>query len=218
MKFWIRPAVLLVSIAVAALILLPGCATSKTERGPEKVATLQSVKDDFDLVAVRAEEAEDALIELKLSPDIDLDQAFHAFSVSTDRLLEAGKSMIAHADAMYYVGEPYIVESEKTLTACVYPRIPVPGDKQPAELGRYFDTISDQSWEVKRAYRAYQSDIRLIRNSLADILTPATRESISFMFEKARVDSDSLVESLDKASATMEQAKTAIAQRGAKGN
>jgi hypothetical protein len=212
MKFCRRTAILLASVVLATVVLLSGCATSSVGKAPNMVATLQSVKDDFNLMKLRTEATEDALIELSVSPDTDLKLAFGAFSNSVDQLQDAGKTMILHADAMHFEGQSYLVESEKSVTACVYPRLRVPGDRRPAELGEYFDAISEKSWEVKRAYRAYQFDVKQIQTELSYRLAPVNIGIISFMFDKAKVDSDSLLESLENALEAMEQAKTAKAQ------
>lgn len=212
MKSRIRPAALLASMLMISTLSLTGCAMFG--RGePRMTATLQSVQDDFNQAELEAEETQDALIELEYSDIADLKQAFEAFSESADNLLWTGEHLIIHADEMHFQGDSYLVESEVSATACVYPRLRRPEDKTVADLGPYFDAIADQSWDVKRAWRAYQFDISQIEYSLSANLTPVKVQAITTIFQKAKVDGVSLKESLEQALANIEAAKAAKAAK-----
>jgi hypothetical protein len=218
MKSRIRPAALLALMLLATALSLAGCASFGKGQSSKIVATLQSVKDDYNQAELQAEITEGALNELNVSADVDLKQAYDTFSESVDRMQAAGKPLIIHADAMYFRGESYFVESVKSGTACVYPRQIEPGDKQAAELGAYFNAISEEGWEVKRAFRAYQFDISQIQDYLSRNLTPKGIETITPIIDKAKVDGDSLKESLEQALAAVERAKTAKVQAAPKGS
>jgi hypothetical protein len=207
MKSNIGRIALLVTLIAATTLLSGGCAMFGTHKPSTATATLQSVQDDYDLAELLTEDTEDALDELAVSPDVDLEQAYDAFSESAYRLQLAGRPLIRHADAMHYAGASYLVESEKTPDACEYPRAKKLEKKKPADVGAFFDAIAEESWEVKRAYRAYQFDIGAIRDSLSTRLTPAAVEGLDPIIRKAKIDGYSLRESLEQAMAQIELAK-----------
>lgn len=211
MESGIRSAALLTAMFLATALYLAGCATPRNEQTKLPV-TLQRAQQDYDQAIMRTEETEDTLNELTLAAEIDLKQAYDTFSRSADRMREAGKILVAHADAMHYRGAYYFVESGKSATACVYPRSGEPEDKGATELDSYFNAISEEGWEVKRAWRALQFDINQIQEYLFKYPTPKGIEAITFMIRKAKVDSDLLQASLEQALAALERAKTAKAQ------
>ncbi|HBG05674.1 MAG: hypothetical protein A2075_18860 [Geobacteraceae bacterium GWC2_58_44] len=203
---------------LAATLLLNGCAIfgkGGPFRGgepPRLVATLQSVQEDYEEAALETAGIEEALSELDVSDVLDLEQAYQAFSESAERIQETGKRLIVHADEMHFSGASYLVESGKSPTACVYPRLREPEDSIAAEYGAYFNAIADKSWQVKRALRAYQFDVSQIRNYLSTNLTLGGVEAMAPVIRKAQVDGDSLEESLRQALAAIELAKVAKAR------
>jgi len=207
----------LASLLFATVISLNGCASVTIRQPVKTTATLQSVQDDYQLAKMQTEATNAALVELEVSPDPDLEQAYQTFSKSVERMQEIGERLVMHADAMQFTGAPYLVESEKTGAACVYPRLSTPENRRTAEIGDYFDPVAEKGWQVKRAYRAYQFDIGEIKNHLSGRLTPSGVQAIPQIMEKAKIDAESLQESLERAIAAIEGAKTAQAQEAAAG-
>jgi hypothetical protein len=203
---------LLASLIVVTSLVAQGCATVGKGGSSAPVATLESVVDDYDFAQMQAQATQDALTELIVSPNADLQQAYRSFDENVGRMLEAGDKLAQHADAMHFRGPAYIVESEQSATACLYPRQEVPTDRRVAELGVYFNAIADEGWEVKRAYRDYQFDLTQIRCYLSASLNPARLDAMTPLLRKASHDGDSLQDALDTALDAMSRAKIAKAQ------
>jgi hypothetical protein len=204
-----RTKLLLTSLLVVTSLTAPGCATSGKAQLSTQTATLESVVDDYDFAQMQAQATQDALTELTVSPNADLQQAFDTLDENIDGMLQAGDRLLEHADAMHFRGPAYIVESEQSATACLYPRQQIPADRKVAALGVYFNAIADEGWEVKRAYRDYQFDLTQIRCNLASGLNPARLEAMRPLLRKATSDGNSLQDTLDAALDAMTQAKIA---------
>jgi hypothetical protein len=211
MRKELRRAALVVSMLVASSAMLEGCAALGKKEPPPPTATLEAVLDDYDYAQLQAQATQDAVTELSVAPNADLRQAYDEFAETADRMLEAGRRLIAHADAMHFRGPAYFVESEQSATACLYPRRQPPQDRRLAQLGVYFNAVADQGWQVKRAYRDYQFDVTELKYYLSCRLTPDRRQLMAKIFRKAAVDAESLQEALDRALDTLDRAKLAKA-------
>jgi hypothetical protein len=211
-----RAATMLSTLLLATTVSLSGCAMFGKGDSAKMSATLQSVQDDYLQAKLQTEVTEDDLEELETADEVDLKQAYKTFSKSADDMRQAGKGLVNHADSMHFQGAAYLIEAEKTATACVYPRFRRPEDLPVAESGSYFDEIAEEGWEVKRAYRAFQFDLNEIRDYLAANLTPKAVDSLTPIFAKATVDAESLRNSLQQAIAALERAKVAKAQKAVK--
>lgn len=214
-----RAAVLLTAMLFAATLTISGCALfgKGGSSAATATATLQSAQDDYLQAQMQTEATEQALDELSASPEVDLAQAYRSFAASVDGVQAAGSRLITHADAMHFSGAAYFVESEKSATACVFPPLQRSGNRRPEEIGTYFDAIAEEAWQVKRAYRAFQFDLGLIRDHLARNLTPKSIEVIAPTMLKAKVEGESLKYSLEQALAALERAKTAKARKAGGG-
>jgi hypothetical protein len=177
--------------------------------GEGMVATVQSVQDDLKLAQLQSEATEKALNELAISDVLDLQQAFQEFSTWVASMQDTGNRLVAHADQMHYTGASYLVESGQTPTACAFPRLRLPQDSPQAQLGEYFDAVADETWKVKRAYRAFELDITQINETLGKNLTPRSLDNLRQMVRKTRVDADSFQEALTRAQVVLERAKLA---------
>ncbi|HEY5512666.1 MAG TPA: hypothetical protein VIK40_03390 [Geomonas sp.] len=204
-----RPAAVFALLLFAAAAFLAGCATG-IGKTAAMTATLQSVEDDYHQAQLQTAATEEALSQLVLAEIPDLKQSFYFYSSDVDKMEQIGKRLVTHADGMYLRGTYYFVESAKTLESCAYPRGGRAGDGQSIDLGENFNAVSEAGGEVKRAFRAYQFDIEQIRDSLACHLTPAGIETIEPILSKAKVDGNSLQETLQQALDTMERAKAAM--------
>lgn len=212
MKSGISAVCALISSLLLATMLLNGCAVFGRGEPARMVATLQSVQDDYQETALGTKAVAESLNELVVTEVVDLAQAYRVFSERVDRIQATGRRLMVHADEMHFNGPSYLVESGVPPTACPYPRLREPGDVQAAQLGAYFDPIADESWEVKRAFRAYQFDVTRVRDALSANLTPRTVEAMSPIIRKAKLDGDSLREALRRALAAIEKAKTVMPQ------
>jgi uncharacterized protein YceK len=212
MRSCIRPTIMLVTAMFAATVSLTGCATFSKKESATTTATLQRIQDDYHQAKLDAEATEDALIEVTVASDLELAQASRAFVVSAKRMQATGERLLTHADQMHFRGPSYIVESELSATACVFPRLQKKEGERPSELGTYFDAISEEGWEVKRAYQAYQFDLDQLKDHLMDNMTQTFIDSVTPILEKAKVDGDSLQYSLDQALVAIDKAKAAKAQ------
>ena len=217
MNLAIRPAALLSSMILAATLPLAGCAVFGKGEPANRTATLQRIQDDYRQAKRDTAAMAEVLNELTVSPALDLTQTFEDAAESVDRMQEIGKLLLAHADGMRFSAGSYLVESESSPTTCVFPRGQKPAGEPADEPGSYFDAISEQSWEVKRAYRAYQFDLRQIKSHLLHDVTPVSIDTIAPIFEKARVDGESLLYSLDRVLVAIERARAAKAAHSKQG-
>lgn len=179
------------------------------------VATVQSLQEDLKLAQLQSEATEEALQELALSDVADLWQAYLEFSTWVERMADTGGRLVAHADQLHYAGPSYLVESGQTPTACVFPRLRAPQDSKQAQLGEYFDSVAEETWSVKRAYRAFEFDITQIKGVFDKNLTPRSVDTLMQMIRKAQVDADSFQEALARAQSVLERAKVASQAAGA---
>lgn len=203
----------------AAALLLAGCASFGTGQtaGAGTSATLQSVDDDYHQALLQTAATEEALDGLAITTEPDLKQSFGFFATNRDKMEQIGSRLVRHADGMFYRGTYYFVESGKSLEACAFPRTARDEDQQSIDLGADFDAVSESGGEVKRAFRAFQLDIEQIHDYLAANLTLSGVDSIDQILRKAKVDSDSLQDSLRQALAALQHAKTTLAQSQKKG-
>ena len=208
-----RSAVQLATVLLVTMVTLAGCTLFGRGQSAHPTATLQSVQDDYTMAQMQTEATEDALDEISASADVDLQQAYDTFAKSAGSVLETGNRLVTHADEMHFRGAPYLVESEQSPTACVFPPLRKSEGQQIEETGSYFGTISAEAWEVKRAFRAFQFDLDQIRGYLSGNLTPKTIDIISPIMLKAKVDADSLKYALEQALSALEQAQAAKAAK-----
>jgi hypothetical protein len=214
MKIRTGTATLLASLLVASTVQLVGCSASHRALAPDATTSFQTLKSDYQQAQEQVEITDDALNELLLSPIVDLGQAYRTFSLSADWMLRLGDRLVTHADGMYYRGEPYLVEAQKSAAACVYPPVPKGAATKPVKGIPNFNELADQSWEVKQAYRAYEFDVSQIQEALSGTLTPVRVDALAPIFQKAQVDGESLEESLKLATAAVERARIAKALGG----
>ena len=206
-------AALLAVMLFAATASLAGCSVFANRQPAIVTTTLQSVQDDFTWAGLQIEVTQDALEELSSSTDADLKQAYYTFTKVAQDVQETGKRLIIHADEMHFQGPSYLVESEKSTKACVFPSLRKPGDLRTEEMGTYFDAIEEQAWEVKRAYRAFQFDLSQIQSYLSTNLTAKSVDTITPILSKAKVDADSLNYSLARALQAINTAKAAKSEK-----
>jgi hypothetical protein len=199
-------------------LLLAGCASFGTGQpaGVAKSATLQSVEDDYHQALLQTAATEEALDGVAIASELDLKQSFNFFVANRDKMERLGSRLVTHADGMFFRGTYYFVESGKSLEACAFPRNARDGDQQGIDLGEDFDAVSEAGGEVKRAFRAFQLDIEQIRDYIAANMTLNGVDSIDKILHKAKVDSDSLQDSLRQALAALQHAKTTLAQEAQK--
>ena len=201
---------------LAAALLLSGCAAIGLNRSPGASATVQGVEDDYRQAQRQTAATEAALNGVAISADLDLKQSFDYFSANRELMEQIGMRLVTHADGMFYRGTFYFVESGKSLESCAFPRTGRTDDQRSIDLGEDFNAISETGGEVKRSFRAFQFDIEQIQAYLANNLTPSGVDTIDQMLRKAKVDSDSLRETLGQALAALEHAKTTLAREAQK--
>ena len=193
-----------------AAILLTSCASLNIGANAPPSATVQAVEDDYHQAQLQAAATQDALDGLVVAADLDLKQSFAYFTANLDLMEQIGKRLITHADGMFYRGTFYFVESGKSLESCTFPRSGKTDDQRSIDLGENFYVISGLGGEVKRSFRAFQFDIEQLQGHLKSNLTPAGIDTIEKLLRKAKVDSDSLQETLREAQTALERAKTAM--------
>ena len=214
MKSPILPCSWLASLFFTTVLLLGGCASFGTGRtaGAGTSATLQGVADDYNQALLQTAASEEALDGVAVASGPDLKQTFDFFSTNRDKMEQIGSRLVTHADGMFFRGTYYFVESGKSLEACAFPRTARGDDQQSIDLGADFDAVSEAGGEIKRAFRAFQLDIEQIHDYLANNLTLSGVDSIDQILRKAKVDGDSLQDSLRQALAALQHAKTTLAQ------
>jgi hypothetical protein len=214
MKSPTLPSPWLVSLFFVTALLLAGCTSFGSGRiaGAGTSATLQNVQDDYSQALLQTAASEEALDGMAVAAGPDLKQTFGFFSTNRDKMEQIGSRLVTHADGMFFRGTYYFVESGKSLEACAFPRTARGEDQQSIDLGADFDAVSEAGGEIKRAFRAFQLDIEQIHDYLANNLTLSGVDSIDQILRKAKVDGDSLQDSLRQALAALQHAKTTLAQ------
>jgi outer membrane murein-binding lipoprotein Lpp len=201
------------TLILTAVLLLAGCASvSKSERLVGTSATLQNVEDDYRQAQLQTAATEEALDAMLIAQDADLEQAFDSFTLNRNRMEQIGSRLIAHADGMFFRGTYYFVESGKTMDSCALPRAGKAAGQRSVDLGEDFAAVSEAGGEIKRAFRAFQLDIEQIHDYLDDNLTPSGLDTMEQIVRKAKVDSESLQESLQEALAVLGRARTSLQQ------
>ena len=216
MKSRTRFVALLLSALGTAALLLAGCASVGLGRPTNPSATVQEVADDYHQAQLQTAATEEALVGLAISADRDMKQAFDFFSANLDMMEQIGKRLMTHADGMFFRGTFYFVESGKSLEACALPRSGKTDDQRSIDLGEDFNVISEAGGEIKRTYRAFQFDIEQLHDHFANNLTPIGLDVMEQLLAKAKVDSDTLQQTLRHALIALEHAKTRMAQEAQK--
>jgi hypothetical protein len=188
---------------------IAGCAGGRITFHASNSASLQTVDADLEYAQLQAENTRKALEELPLSDPPDLGRAYSEFTDRATRMNLVGERLVRHADGLEYRGESYLVEPEKSATECQSPRLSNTARTEPLELGAAFDPIAAAAISVRRAYRAFESDLTNIRSALSANPTTKELETVDIFIRKAAVDEESLVRSLGQARALVQDAKTA---------
>ena len=201
---------LALAYVLLAATLLTSCASLGMGRKPPQSATVQAVEDDYHQAQLQAAATQEALDGLVVAADPDLKQSFAYFTMNLDLMEQVGKRLITHADGMFYRGTFYFVESGKSLESCTFPRSGKTDDQRSIDLGDNFYVISGLGGEIKRSFRAFQFDIEQLQGHLKNDLTPNGIDTIEMFLRKAKVDGDSLQETLREAQTALERAKTTM--------
>lgn len=188
---------------------LAGCAGARFNFRADNSASLQTVEADLEYARLQAESTREALEEMVFADPPDLGRAYRDFADKATRMNLVGERLVRHADGMEYQGSSYLVEPEKSATECQYPRLSNTARTKPLELGAAFDPIAAAAISVRRAYRAFESDLSNIRSILSTHQTTKGIEIVDIFIKKAAVDEESLNEALGQAQALVQDAKTA---------
>jgi hypothetical protein len=216
MRSGIKGTALLFAMATVGALCLSGCVRSETARTP-KFVTLETVEFDLEQAELQMEATQDALHELRISPQQDIPEAYRNFRQSVERMEWLGERVMGHANGMYYFGPGYFIESEKSAVACEIPRLRYKNVRR-AELGTFFDAIAQGTWDSKHAFRSYQFDIEQLRDSMETMQNPRGVETVSMLFGKAKVDSATLANALERAHSAVQRAREVRAQTPSPGN
>ena len=211
------PTAMIVLVLVATALSFAGCAGNRFKLRTTMTASLQTVQGDLELAQLQTRETEAALNELVLSPEADLRQGYEAFSESADKMTGIGARLLQHADGIHYRGRAYLVEPETSATECRYPRLSSNAGTRTVELGDEYDPIDQRTRQVKRAFRALDFDLSMIRDHLSAHLTPKGVETMTVMIKKAQVDVESLDYALQQALVAVQDAKTAQTEAAPEG-
>uniref|UniRef100_C6E7A6 Lipoprotein n=1 Tax=Geobacter sp. (strain M21) TaxID=443144 RepID=C6E7A6_GEOSM len=200
---------ILVVGCVFSSLCLAGCAGGRITFHANNSASLQTVEADLQYARLQAESTREALEEMVFADPPDLGRAYRDFDEKATRMNLVGERLVRHADGMEYQGSSYLVEPEKSATECRYPRLSDTARTKPLELGGAFDPIAAAAISVRRAYRAFESDLSNIRSILSIHQTTKRIEIVDIFIKKAAVDEESLNEALGHAQALVQEAKTA---------
>ncbi|ACH39316.1 hypothetical protein Gbem_2304 [Citrifermentans bemidjiense Bem] len=196
---------------VFSSLCLAGCAGGRFTFRANNSASLQTVEADLEYARLQAENTREALDELVFANPPDLERAYRDFADKAMSMNLVGERLVRHADSMEYQGSSYLVEPEKSATECQFPRLSNTGRTKPLELGPAFDPIAAKAISVRRAYRAYESDLSNIRSILSTHQTTKGIEVVDIFIKKAAVDEESLTEALEQAQALVQDAEKAAA-------
>lgn len=187
---------------------LAGCAAGRVTFHANNSASLQTVEADLEYARLQADNTRKMLDELVLADPPDLGRAYREFADRATRMNLVGERLVRHADGMEYRGRTYLVEPEKSATECRYPRLSNTAKTKPLKLGAAFDPIAAAAISVRRAYRAFESDLSNIRSILSTNPTTKGLETADIFIKKAAVDEESLNRALEQAQALVQDAKT----------
>lgn len=196
-------------VLLASTLAFSGCAWRSSAQRSKPTAALQTVQGDLEYAQLQVRETMEALDELVVVHEKDLEQAFRRFSDRADKVTAVGERLVRHADGMQLRGSSYLVEPEQSTTECRFPRLSDTAGTKPLEIGGAFYPIADGAGYAKRSYREFESDITKIRDLLSRQLNRATLESANAFIRKARVDGESLNHALQQSLFATQDAKTA---------
>lgn len=194
-----------VAVVAITTITVSGCARTRVRI--HETASLQTLQGDLQYARQQTDQSVDALDEIEVAPPEDLEAAVRTLSGDVDALGTIGRRLIRHDNGLRSYGTTYIVEPEKSVTECRYPRLSESARTQPMQLGEAFGPIEESSRVVRHAYRAYYFDVTQIRDSLLRDTVPGRVETLDPIFRKARVDGESFKQALDRALSAIEAAK-----------
>lgn len=190
-------------------LCLAGCAGGRVTFHVDNSASLQTVEADLQYAQLQAASAGKALDDLVLADPPDLGRAYREFLDTAARMKLVGERLVRHADGMEYRGSNYLVEPEKSATECEYPRLSNTARTKPLELGEAFAPIAAAAISVRRAYRAFESDLSNIRSVLSTNPTTKGIETVDIFIKKSAVDEASLTRALEQAQSLVLDAETA---------
>lgn len=198
-----------VALAIATALSLAACTGRHFGKTAQDTAALHSVRDDLEYAQLQVRETEEAMSELVVADQADLAKIYRAFSERVDRTKGVGARLVRHADGMHYKGEEYLVEEEKSVTECRYPRLSDSAGTMTLHLGEAFEPIAMKSDQVKRAYRAFEFDVTSIREILYGDQTLRAVRSMEVIFRKAQADGSNLEWSLEQTLLAVQNANAA---------
>jgi hypothetical protein len=216
MKLRTRPAALLATLLLGAIIGMGGCATSGVKQAAKTTSAMQTVENDIKQAVVQVDATMASLDDLMAPGQSDRKRAFDKYSDNVARTEHLGKQLLKHADQMAARGEKYFEGWDKQGNAYTDPQIRELSDQRLEELVTIYVEIPLAGIAVREAYPVYLSDIKKIQADLSNDLTPRGIEAVAPVARKAAKDADRLKDAVKPVIYAIDRTKAELAQGGSK--
>jgi len=216
MKLKIKPAVILNTFILGAVLLQVGCATTGNQRSADTRTTLKSVEMDYRQTREQVDVMK-VLLESIVDPNqTNEKKAFEKYSDEVNKTGNLERRLAGHADKMRVQQRNYFEEWRMQGNTYENPEIQALSEQRRADLTAVFANVAEASVGVKGAFKAYMSDLRQIRTYLSTDLTPKGIGSIDPVVQQAVTDGENLNEKIRSILSALDTARDELAQGDSK--
>lgn len=214
MTFRIKPVFLLAALIVGLFPLLPGCATTGSDRAEKATSKMEIVDADIRQTIAQLDETGVSIENLIKPGQSDIKGVFKTYSENVAKMERLGGKLIKHTDEMSSRGQDYFDEWKKQGATYTNPQIREISEQRRADLNNVFRQVSESSIGVRGSFIAYLKDIKEIQAFLSTDLTDKGIESITPVAQKAITDGVSLKNAVIPVLSALETAKRQMTQGG----
>lgn len=215
MTFRINSVFPFVSPLLGFLLLLPGCATTGSDRAEKTTTKMEVVESEIRQAVVQID-ATGGSLEKLITPGLsDTKGTFETYSKNVVKMERLGEKLIKHTDEMSVRGKDYFAEWGKQGNTYTNPQIRELSEQRRADLNTVYRKISESSIGVKGWFIAYMRDIKEIQSFLSTDLTDKGIASITPVARKAISDGTILKNAVLPVLSALDVAKKEMAQGGA---
>lgn len=202
------------TIIMIAVFLLAGCASTGMQRSQDTRTTMETMDNDIQEASQQLDATGESLDELMRSGQTNVKSAFDSFKKNVEKMESIEKKFAKHAEQMKAKGIDYFKEWKKEGSEYKNPEIQRLSNERRAALKEVYDKIAENSIGVNKAFKAYISDIKEIRQFLSNDLTTKGIEAISQISERVVSEGNSLKYAIQDLQTAIQKAQSEMAQAG----
>lgn len=170
--------------------------------------------NDIKLASQQLDATGKSLNELMRSGQTDVKSAFDSYKNNVEKMESIEQKFAKHTEEMKEKGSDYFKEWEKEGNEYKNPEIQRLSNERRAALGEIYDKIAQNSIGLDKIFKAYVSDIKEIRQFLANDLTTKGIIAIGPTSEKVISEGDSLKYAIQDLQTAIQNARKEMAQSG----